>query len=479
MMTTPAIGDTFTIINNDGSDAVTGTFDGLAQGATITDGNVTFTISYTGGNGNDVVLTTTDVTYTWSGLGGDSNWSTPANWVGDAVPTPGADLIFPTGAVRRTNYDDLAAGFNVYSISTSGAGYTISGNAIDLTNGIATTTWGTVTFNDDIQLQQDQTLSVASGGTLVLAGAISGSGFGLTKTDAGILVFAGISANTYSGTTYVDAGTLQLDHPASVTAVQGNLVVGDNVGTGAAVEVMVNDQIANTANVTVNQEATLSLDTGVAEEFIGPDPPGCDGQPRLRGLAESHVRTQRERGLRPCRVAHPGPGIFILQGTLVITVADDPDVPVNLQVSAAMGDPTNGSGALAKTGAGTMAISGDNTYTGRTYVQSGALIIENSDAVATGDGDLLVFPGGSLVFSGDGLDIPNNFLTISGTGDGGLGAVWVASGSATLSGAMSMGGDTQVGAASRRLAHALRRHLRGLQPVRRQRLDREHDPRRR
>ena len=144
-----------------------------------------------------------------------------------------------------------------------------------------------------------------------------------------------------------------------------------------------------------------------------------------------------------------------------------------------MGDPTNGSGALAKTGAGTMALSGDNTYTGRTYVQSGALIIENSDAVATGDGDLLVFPGGSLVFSGDGLDIPNNFLTISGTGDGGLGAVWVASGSATLSGAMPLGGDTQVGAAdgaSLTLSGAISGDYNLFVDQRR---DREHDPRRR
>ncbi|THD80684.1 MAG: calcium-binding protein [Phenylobacterium sp.] len=52
-----AVGQSFTIINNDGVDAVTGTFSGLAQGATISAGAYAFTISYHGGDGNDVTLT--------------------------------------------------------------------------------------------------------------------------------------------------------------------------------------------------------------------------------------------------------------------------------------------------------------------------------------------------------------------------------------------------------------------------------------
>lgn len=59
-------GDKFTIIDNLSNNAVVGTFDGLAEGAQITIEGVTFSISYVGGNGNDVVLTAlstgTDVT---------------------------------------------------------------------------------------------------------------------------------------------------------------------------------------------------------------------------------------------------------------------------------------------------------------------------------------------------------------------------------------------------------------------------------
>ena len=48
--------DQFTIINNDGSGAVTGTFIGLPQGKKLYIGQELFQISYTGGSGNDVVL---------------------------------------------------------------------------------------------------------------------------------------------------------------------------------------------------------------------------------------------------------------------------------------------------------------------------------------------------------------------------------------------------------------------------------------
>lgn len=55
----PATGQSFTIIDNDAADAVTGTFNNLAEGATFSAGGATFKISYVGGTGNDVVLTVT------------------------------------------------------------------------------------------------------------------------------------------------------------------------------------------------------------------------------------------------------------------------------------------------------------------------------------------------------------------------------------------------------------------------------------
>lgn len=71
---TPADGTIFIIIDNSGEAdgvplAVTGTFNGLAEGATRTVDGVVYTISYAGGDGNDVVLSTTAVTAPNTGFG--------------------------------------------------------------------------------------------------------------------------------------------------------------------------------------------------------------------------------------------------------------------------------------------------------------------------------------------------------------------------------------------------------------------------
>jgi autotransporter-associated beta strand protein len=52
-----SVGNQYTIIANDGSDAVIGTFAGKPEGATFAFGGATFQITYHGGDGNDVVLT--------------------------------------------------------------------------------------------------------------------------------------------------------------------------------------------------------------------------------------------------------------------------------------------------------------------------------------------------------------------------------------------------------------------------------------
>lgn len=52
-----AKGDSFIIVKNDGNDAITGTFNGLPEGAEFTQAGYVFQITYTGGDGNDVVIT--------------------------------------------------------------------------------------------------------------------------------------------------------------------------------------------------------------------------------------------------------------------------------------------------------------------------------------------------------------------------------------------------------------------------------------
>ncbi len=60
---TPAVGDTFVVVDNDGADAVSGTFTALPEGTSIPNvlgSSLSARIAYAGGTGNDVVLTVFD-----------------------------------------------------------------------------------------------------------------------------------------------------------------------------------------------------------------------------------------------------------------------------------------------------------------------------------------------------------------------------------------------------------------------------------
>src|SRR5690606_20785576 len=95
---------------NDGADAISGTFDGLAEGSLLAVDGTVLQISYAGGsNSNDVTLTAVAAGI-WDGGGADNRWSTAANWAGDVTPSAGANLIFPAGAAQPTSVNDFAAG---------------------------------------------------------------------------------------------------------------------------------------------------------------------------------------------------------------------------------------------------------------------------------------------------------------------------------------------------------------------------------
>jgi hypothetical protein len=69
----PVFFDTFLIVLNDGVDPIVGTFSGLPQGGSIPSflgSNLTATISYTGGDGNDVILYLTAPDYLLTNIGG-------------------------------------------------------------------------------------------------------------------------------------------------------------------------------------------------------------------------------------------------------------------------------------------------------------------------------------------------------------------------------------------------------------------------
>jgi uncharacterized repeat protein (TIGR01451 family) len=75
----PLIGESFMLIDNDGSDTVMGTFEGLPQGGLVTFNGVTLAVSYSGGDGNDVVLSAVVILPTASVVSLDRASGNPRN----------------------------------------------------------------------------------------------------------------------------------------------------------------------------------------------------------------------------------------------------------------------------------------------------------------------------------------------------------------------------------------------------------------
>ncbi len=90
------------IIDNDGADAVVGTFNGLPEGSTVTINAIPFNISYVGGTGNDVVLTAACVVTNTN----DSGAGSLREAINCANANPGLDTIsfaIPGGGPHTIN----------------------------------------------------------------------------------------------------------------------------------------------------------------------------------------------------------------------------------------------------------------------------------------------------------------------------------------------------------------------------------------
>ena len=176
----PVDGTVFTLIANDGTDPVSGTFDGLPEGAEIMLGGKTTYLSYRGGDGNDIVLFVPPYPgkKAWTGAA-NGLWSETRNWLPPIAPVAGDALVFPAGAAHTSMTNDLAAGTRIASMELLGD-YTLQGNAISL-SGDVTFAAGVSTFtcNADITLAAPLRLGAASTQT-TWGGAIDGGAYTFT-----------------------------------------------------------------------------------------------------------------------------------------------------------------------------------------------------------------------------------------------------------------------------------------------------------
>ncbi len=212
--------DTFTIINNDGSEPILGTFAGLPQGASIPFNGQALLIDYFGGDGNDVVLTVDT-----SPIAVCQDITVQLDATGNASIT-GAD-------VDGGSTDDTG----IASLSVSPSSFTcadIGTNTVTLTvtdiDGNTTTCTATVTVEDNVPpvaLCQDITLQLDATGMATITAADVDDG----STDACGIASLSVSPNNFDCS---DLGTNTVtltvtDNNGNVSTCTATVTAEDNL----------------------------------------------------------------------------------------------------------------------------------------------------------------------------------------------------------------------------------------------------------
>ena len=188
----PVGGETFTIVSNDGTDAIVGKFNNLDQGATIPNfrgSGLNATISYTGGSdNNDVVITVASAAVAEINLQGGSPLANIPD--GDTAPTTakGTDFgnvnVSSNGVKTFTIQNTGTIPLNVSSIGSSSGLFVVGGLTLPATIAANSSATFTVTFSPTATGSQNATITVNNddGDEAVYDFVVTGTGMGITPT---------------------------------------------------------------------------------------------------------------------------------------------------------------------------------------------------------------------------------------------------------------------------------------------------------
>ncbi len=397
------------------------TFAGAAQGAlnlvsnsgtltpggiTVSAGTYTFNGNAIGGAGPLAISGTGNLTL--------NNGNT--NYTGNVTIDTGSLTLGASGAsgsgsvtLNSGTLNVNAAGALGTGLLTIGAGATLNNTSgSPVVSGVATPqTWlGDFTFtgssdldigNGAVALTAANSTVTVSAGTLTVGGVISGTGDAITKAGAGTLLLKG--DNTFTGGVTVNAGTLQANRTTSgrtplgsgnTTVNAGGILIGGNADAfgftvgSSPTAIFVNGgtitDIAGAYRVTL---PNLTFTGGTLTSDVG-NTGDANGQYSLRGDATTATVTTNAASstavISAGTIAIQSPTVFnVAAGTVV----GGPTPGVDLLVSSVLKNFGTTVTSLTKTGAGTMVLSGDSTYTGPTNINAGKLVLKTSPTSST------------------------------------------------------------------------------------------------
>jgi autotransporter-associated beta strand protein len=265
---------------------------------------------------------------------------------------------------------------------------------------------GAVTFAQDSALgglkgsrnlaNGGNTLSIGGNNqSTTYSGVLSGSG-GLTKLGEGTLALSG--NNTYTGPTTVSMGTLAIGSGGTTGAIAGN--------------------IANSSVVVFNRSDAVTYAGTIS---------GNGSLTKQGGSSLTLTGNNTYSGLTTVSGGTLAIGAGGTSGAIAGNIANSGAVVFNRSDAATYAGVISGTGGLTKQGAGTLSLTGNNTYLGQTTVSAGTLAIgaggttgaiagniANSGAVVFNRSDAITYSG---TISGSGSLTKDGAGTLSLTGN--------------------------------------------------------------
>jgi fibronectin-binding autotransporter adhesin len=444
----------------------------VTLGAGNSSGNAVLAV---GGAGGGTALTYTNAITVGTGSGtrtvANINTNVTAA-VGNAVlsgaMTLNKDVTFNITQYTANTHDRIT---NSGAVSGSGGIIKAGTGILILSN--AANSFGALQINaGQVTLQTNATVTglSGSGGSLALAGGtltvnasadssfgqvISGAG-NLTKSGNGTLTLS--AANTHSGGIILSAGTLRAGNDGALgtggftlnagtfasdgataraitnaITLGGNVQLGDGTGTGALTLGSVNLGAA-TRTLTVGNTTTF---TGAVTNG-GLTKAGA-GTLNLSNTATSFGALQIDAGQVAVQTNATITGLSGTGGDLALVGGT---LTVNTSADSSFGQVISGEGALAKSGAGSLVLSGVNSYSGGTTLSAGVLRLGNDSALGTGT--LALTASSTLTSDGATARTIANAVTL-GSGSANVTSTFgdaTGTGALTLSGPVTLGGTT-------------------------------------